>query len=50
MENYLENIDSRLAVENILSDNSKTTMQNIVETWKFIDSATAFKNIVIPFR
>lgn len=49
MENYLEHIDSILAFENILRDNRKATMQNLVETGKFIDSATTFKKIGIPF-
>lgn len=49
MENYLENIDSILAFENILRDNNKATMQHLVETCKFIDSATTFKKIGIPF-
>src|SRR5205085_5235795 len=48
-ENYLEHIDSTLAFENILRDNRKATMQSLVETCKFIDSATTFKNIGIPF-
>jgi serine/threonine protein kinase len=49
MENYLEHIDSILAFEDILRDNRKATMQSLVETCKFIDSATTFKNIGIPF-
>jgi hypothetical protein len=49
MEDYLDNIDAITAFENILRDNSKATMKNLVKTCKFIDSNSTFKKIGIEF-
>lgn len=50
MEEYLENIDVRIAFEKILHDYEEATLENLVENFKLLESAAVLDRIENPFR
>ena len=49
MEEYLQNIDTAIAFEDILKENELATIENLVEKCKFLESAETLEKIELPF-
>jgi hypothetical protein len=49
MGDYLNNIDAIVAFENILRDNDSATLENLVETCKFLETRETLDQVLIPF-
>lgn len=49
MEDYFKNINSTIAFEKVLRDNSEATIENLVEKFKFLESASTLDQIGLQF-